>query len=402
MKIIARFINLILLLSVVYVGSASAHHGPGQYTTAESIFLTGVVTKQRFVNPHGYVYLDVETESGEIVPWRCEIRGAGVLRRSGWSQDLLKPGTKITIEGTPGVADDNSCYLMYVTLPDGRKLERYQRFDKDGNMLGEINELELARQFERPARLASGKPNLNGNWGYPQMILVGEDARVTNMFRAIFSNPVDLSHGMPFMGSPESLGISLTEAGKTAAEGFNAATDRRAYTCEAGNILMDWIAGTEVNRIIQDDDKIVLNYGNLKLDRTIYLDMSEHPENIELSLEGHSIGRWEGDILVVDTVGFRPNILRPSFGGVNVMSSDQMHVVERFTYNADENSLTRAFSVEDPLYFTGQWEAEDVLYITDVAFEISECSDLKYEHLNPTGVADQDLPSLIESARPSD
>ncbi len=44
MKNITRFINLSLLLSVVCVGSASAHHGPGQYTTAESIFLTGVVT----------------------------------------------------------------------------------------------------------------------------------------------------------------------------------------------------------------------------------------------------------------------------------------------------------------------------------------------------------------------
>ena len=89
-----------LLLSVVWGGTASAHHGPGQYTDGTSIFLTGVVTKQRFVNPHGYVYLDVETESGEIVPWRCEIRAATVLRRSGWSEDLLKPGTKITIEGS--------------------------------------------------------------------------------------------------------------------------------------------------------------------------------------------------------------------------------------------------------------------------------------------------------------
>ena len=407
MKIIVnmlmRCITPGLLLSVLWGGTASAHHGPGQYTDGTSIFLTGVVTKQRFVNPHGYVYLDVETELGEIEPWRCEIRAATVLRRSGWSEDLLKPGTKITIEGTPGRADDNSCYLMYVTLPDGRRLERYQRFDKDGDMVKEIDEMEVAKQTKRPARLASGKPDFNGNWAYPELILKGEEARITNMFKSIFANPVDLSHGMPYMGELEqSMGISLTEAGEAAAAGFDFQSQRHAYTCEASNILMDWIAGTDVNRIVQDDDKIVMNYGYMKVDRTIFLNMSEHPENIDLSLEGHSIGRWEGDILVVDTVKFKPNILRPSFGGVNVMHSEQMHVVERFTLNPEENSLTRTFVVEDPLYFTGQWKAEDVLYITDAEYEIAECSDLKDDHINPTGDADKDLRSLLQSEQPSD
>ncbi len=47
-----------------------------------------------------------------------------------------------------------------------------------------------------------------------------------------------------------------------------------------------------------------MTYGFMNIVRTIHLDMDSHPENITPSLAGHSIGKWEGDTLVVDTIGF--------------------------------------------------------------------------------------------------
>ena len=81
--------------------------------------------------------------------------------------------------------------------------------------------------------------------------------------------------------------------------------------CETTSILFDWTFDGAVNRITQNDDTIVIQYGQLGFTRTIHMNMTEHPAGVEPSRAGHSIGRWEGDVLVVDTVGFAPGVLSP-------------------------------------------------------------------------------------------
>ena len=64
------------------------------------------------------------------------------------------------------------------------------------------------------------------------------------------------------------------------------------------------------------------------LTRTVHMDLDAHPDDIAPSRAGHSIGRWDGDTLVVDTVGFEPGSLAGS-----VPHSSALHIVERFTLN---------------------------------------------------------------------
>jgi hypothetical protein len=61
--------------------------------------------------------------------------------------------------------------------------------------------------------------------------------------------------------------------------------------------------------------------------RQIFTDGREHPEDPDLTFNGHSIGHWEGDTLVVDTVGFTTDTF---MGGGGMRHSDKMHIVERF------------------------------------------------------------------------
>ena len=56
------------------------------------------------------------------------------------------------------------------------------------------------------------------------------------------------------------------------------------------------------------------------------MNATEHPSTVEPSRAGHSIGRWEGDVLVVDTIGFAPGVLSPP-----ILNSAELHVVERFS-----------------------------------------------------------------------
>jgi hypothetical protein len=116
----------------------------------------------------------------------------------------------------------------------------------------------------------------------------------------------------------------------------------------------------ELRTIEIGQDEVVMRFDNTgdRVTRTIYMG-AEHPANVQPSLHGHSIGRWEGDTLVIDTIGYEAN---PSGNGMNVPSGPGKHTVERLTLTPDRVRLRYEFTVEDPAYLTGpgtltqQWD----------------------------------------------
>ena len=78
--------------------------------------------------------------------------------------------------------------------------------------------------------------------------------------------------------------------------------------------------------------------------RQIFTDGREHPEDPDLTFNGHSIGRWEGDTLVVDTVGFTTDT---ALAGQGVRHSEKMRIVERFRLAAPDR-LEVETTVTDP------------------------------------------------------
>src|SRR6476619_6813130 len=88
-----------LLTLPVFVERADAHHGAGRYDMRQNVELDGKLTRLDFVNPHSYVYFDVVGGDGKVVAMKCEMRSATVLRRSGWSPEMFKPGASIKVAG---------------------------------------------------------------------------------------------------------------------------------------------------------------------------------------------------------------------------------------------------------------------------------------------------------------
>ena len=74
------------------------------------------------------------------------------------------------------------------------------------------------------------------------------------------------------------------------------------------------------------------------------LDLAEHPADAELTLLVHSIGWWEGETLVIDTVGFTAHRQGLGWG---VPSSSRKHMVERLSLTADRRQLLYEFTLED-------------------------------------------------------
>lgn len=112
-------ITLFFIAALAVTLTGWAHHSHGNYEMTEYTELDGTVTDLYFINPHAWLYMDVETEAGETITWAMEAAGASTLTRAGISEDELKPGDRIHVkchvlrDGSPG------CLLGFVTTQDG-------------------------------------------------------------------------------------------------------------------------------------------------------------------------------------------------------------------------------------------------------------------------------------------
>ena len=108
--------------------------------------------------------------------------------------------------------------------------------------------------------------------------------------------------------------------------------------------------------------------------RRVYMDGREHPEAYPFGWMGHSIGKWDGDTLVVDTVGLND---RTWLDRVGTPHSDALHVVERFR-RVNHNTLEIEFLFDDPKAFTKPWEGK-VVYLPRPTSETNATPDSKAE-----------------------
>lgn len=87
--------------------------------------------------------------------------------------------------------------------------------------------------------------------------------------------------------------------------------------------------------------------------RTVYMDGRTHPSRPTPSFYGHSIGWWDGDTLVVDTIGYNEGFWLDRRG---LPHTEQLHTLERFT-RVDASTIRYELTVDDPGAYTGRWHA---------------------------------------------
>jgi hypothetical protein len=362
---------------VLVATAATAHHGFGTFAMNEDIELSGVITKLDFVNPHSWLNFNVAREDGATVAYRCEMRSATTLRRSGWTPEMFAAGTRITIQGSPDRTDPRACYVSTLVFADGSSLDRYGQ------------RIAARPAAERAARLANGELNISGDWAAEQLVMTdpqGRDGTLVPLSRAATFEPGGLPEGQreipgargtpeaaagrdPFARPPPVAAVALTDAGRMAMQAL-AEVPRFERSCMPGSIVSDW-SGEGVNRITQGANTITLQYGRLGLERTIHMGLDAQPANVQPSRAGHSIGRWENDVLVVDTIGFLPGTLTGA-----TPHSGQLHVVERFSLDAATMALKREYTADDALYFTEPYARSDTVLPSAVTYSPEACRDL--------------------------
>jgi hypothetical protein len=313
------------------------------------------------------------------------MRSVHVLRRSGWTKEVFPVGQQITIEASPNRTDPASCYLQTILTADGTRMDRYGQYIKaPQGGLQEVRGPIAAPATNRPARRPTGEPNIAGEWAPVQNVMVNPRGTGGGMVQLDQlsqykqgERPANAGGGGARRGGaaagPRLYGGSeLTEAGEKEAAAFKR-EDNPRFRCETTSIVFDWTFDGPVDRITQNKDTIIIEYGQFGLKRTVFLNMKEHPQNIKPTRAGHSIGSWDGDTLVVDTVGFLPGYLNTP-----VKNSDKLHVVERFTLDPKKVMLARSYVAEDPVYLKGKYTGSDTVLPADAPFNPGKCQELNF------------------------
>jgi hypothetical protein len=303
----AQHVVSIAAAAALVPAAAFAHHSRAAYDMTQEIVLEGTVADLQWKNPHIFMTIENERSDGAPSSVEVEVTSISEAHALGLPREALAPGSRVVVRAHPGRRTP-------VTTAVGLEV-------KTGD--GAVYPLNVDAKLAIRARAVEAG-SIAGNW-----------APTLESFNAIRAR----------MGS-----WPLTDAGRAA----SAAAQRRAASSGSTTLGICAPFPPPILSVFPDLRTIEVNGGTVTLrfegavgvpmERVVHLDERIHPANVAPSLMGHSIGRWEGDTLVIDTVGFSPH----DVGGFFFPSGPNKHLVERLTLTAERTQLMYVLTLEDP------------------------------------------------------
>jgi hypothetical protein len=206
-------------------------------------------------------------------------------------------------------------------------------------------------------RMPDGKPNFTGVYAGPSFSHPDPPGE--------FNTPMPGLDALDWRTIP-----ALTQLGETMFlrkhTGITA-LDNPFGVCLPGGIA-GYIQAPYAQEWIQAPNFVLIRYEYINnAHRVVWMDGRQHSKDPEPTYLGESIGWWEGDTLVIDTIGFKEWVL-DEYGHINDTKgngptpgvrwhSDKLHLVERLTWSGPRR-VKYEIIVEDPLYFVGPWRTE--------------------------------------------
>jgi hypothetical protein len=120
--------------------------------------------------------------------------------------------------------------------------------------------------------------------------------------------------------------------------------------------------------IVQIPGRVLMLFEEYHVWRTIWADGRALPKNPAPSWLGYSVGKWDGDTFVVDTIGFNDKVWADPFGDPR---SEKTHLTERFR-RLDHDTLEMTITIDDPKAYTKTWVSPPKLHKLEPAWEFGE------------------------------
>jgi hypothetical protein len=130
--------------------------------------------------------------------------------------------------------------------------------------------------------------------------------------------------------------------------------------CLPAGVPRTVMLGLFPQQIVQTPTQIIILYEYMSAFRVIPLN-AKHPENPLPRYMGHSVGRWEGDTLVVDVIGFND---KTWLAGTGTFHTDALRLTERYT-RVDKDRINYQVTMEDPNVLTKPWTLQSSLMLRE-------------------------------------
>lgn len=334
--------------AIVLASPASGHHSDAALDMDSLVTFEGTVTGFNWRNPHVYFTVETMDEHGEQTEWTLQMGSTISSTRLGWTPESLSIGDRVTVRAHP--ARNGRPYALSNSLQKEDGIAQTAAFNDDFSVLdSDTREPRLAEPEVTPST-----STLEGRWMADTSKLVDYLGGFAGFFQAQ---------------------LTMTEKGKTAQATFNEHSDENPIVGCIGRPTPSMIVTTNYYplevQINEDDDTIAIRTQYFDEERTVYMDVREHPEANERTFSGHSIGRWEGDTLVVDTRNFADHRSPYQTG---LPSGAQKHVVERYRLMGGGTRMVVEFTLEDPEYIVGSMShTRELIYSPQTSMSRFDC-----------------------------
>jgi hypothetical protein len=320
----AVVLGSIVLMFVASPLAVQAHHSTAEYDSNSIVESRGEVVGLIWRNPHVRMTISTAAIDGNDRDWQIEGTDLTRLDRSGLPRDIVKIGDLVTFAGNPSLRTTRRMYITNILLPDGR----------------EVSLRTGARPRWAPERFVETSPPVAPA---TEQVARAADGNIFNKVYAPTRGPRP-----DWLNDPP-----LTEEAESGRARYDAVLDDPVLGCVSPGMprVMTRSGPYAVRFLERDNGDIVQQNEWFEIDRVFHMDGREPGADTPFAPLGYSVGRWDGDTLIVTTT----HIDWPYFqlyGLEGVPQSLAMTFVERFT--AADRGATIRYDIEatDPAAFT--------------------------------------------------
>jgi hypothetical protein len=339
---LGRALSFLAAVIGVFLGAPPviAHHSfAPHFDSSKPVSISGTVTEYEARNPHSYLHIAAVDENGRTHEYVCESHGVTQLTRNGIKPEMFKAGTKVRVTGSLSRHSAYMCFFDNVEFEDGRKLS--------------VNGPGGASRPAAPS--LPPRKDIFGVW-----LLAPIPNRSTS--------------------GPQPMSQFLTPAGEKAVAAYDPFKDDPTFRCDPVAIRRVWGAPGTPLEIARSGADVVLRHEWMDVRRVIHMNMKDHPKNGARGSLGHSIGRFDGDTLVIDTANYSAGVLnqyveQPGQPTRGLLHSAALTSVERLFLDAARQRLVVEVDLTDSEFFTRPFTRARLEYApSDLKIEPFNCS----------------------------